>query len=223
MEKMTLNVEKREKMGNLKALREADKMPAVFYGRKEKSTPISLLAKDFIKVWKEAGESTIISLHGAGKDVDAIIQEVDVHPVTEEPRHADFYVIEKDRKIKVNVPIEFIGEAPAEKLGHIVVKSLHELEVEALPGNLPQSLEVDISSLIELESQISVKDIKMLEGAEAMANPDDVVASVSKAREDEPEPEVIDMESIEVEGEKKEGEEGEEAEEKKEESPKEES
>jgi large subunit ribosomal protein L25 len=223
MEKMTLNVEKREKMGNLGALRAADKMPAVFYGRKEKSTPISLLAKDFKKVWKEAGESTIISLHGAGKDVDAIIHDVDVHPVTEEPRHVDFYVIEKDRKIKVNVPIEFVGEAPVEKLGHIIIKVLHEIEVEALPGNLPQSLEVDISSLTELESQILVKDIKKSEGVEFMADPEDVVISVSEAREDEPEPEVVDMDAIEVEGEKKEGEEGEAPEEEKEDTPKEES
>ena len=109
---MTLNVEKREKNG-IKTLREGGKIPAVFYGRKEESTPISVLEKDFQKVWGEAGESTIISLHGASRDIDAIIHDVQIHPVTDRPLHIDFYVIEKDRKLTVDVPLEFIGEAPA--------------------------------------------------------------------------------------------------------------
>lgn len=207
MEKMTLNVEKREKNG-IKTLREGGKIPAVFYGRKEESTPISVLEKDFQKVWGEAGESTIISLHGAGRDIDAIIHDVQIHPVTDRPLHIDFYVIEKDRKLTVDVPLEFIGEAPAEKAGFVLAKALHEIEVESLPANLPQYIEVDVITLIDLESQILIKDLKLPEGVESTAEPEEVVISVNEAREEEPETptEEPDMESIEVEGESKEGE-----------------
>jgi large subunit ribosomal protein L25 len=210
MEKMILNVEKRAKNG-LSKLREAGMMPAVYYGRKEKSTPISILEKDFLKIWNEAGESTIISLHGAGKDVDAIIHDVGLHPVTDKPLHADFYVIEKDRKIKVDVPLEFIGEAPAEKSGLVIVKVLHEIEVESLPGNLPQHIEVDLTTLIDVESQILIKDLKLPSGVEASLDEDDVVVSVSEAREEEPETpaEAPDMDSIEEVEKKGKSEEGE--------------
>lgn len=210
MQKLALKVKKRDKANSLKTLRTKGFLPAVFYGRKEKSTPIFVSAHDFKEIWKKAGESAIVSLHGAGKDIDAVIHDVQVHPVTDEPRHADFYVIEKDRKIKVSIPLEFTGESPAEKLGHILVKVLHEIEVEALPGNLPQSVRVDISPLVELDSQILVKDIKMPEGVKATLDKEEVVISVSEAREDEPEPELeeVDMDAIEVEAKGKEEEEG---------------
>jgi len=213
MEKLTLNIEKRDKKVGLKTLRDSGKVPAVFYGRKEKSTPVVVAERDFQKVWKEAGESTIISLHGGGKDIDAIIHEVQVHPVSGMPLHADFYVIEKDRKITVPVPLEFVGESEAEKQGLILVKVLHELEVESLPGSLPQHLEVDISVLKDVDSHILVKDIKLPEGVKATAPGEEVVISVNEAREEEPEevPEEVDMDSIEVEtkGKGEEGAEGE--------------
>jgi len=197
MEKLILNVEKREKRKE----RTPGRIPAVFYGRKEESTSISILEKDFLKVWKEAGESSIISLHGIGKDVDAIIQDVYFHPVTDRPLHADFYVIEKDRKLTVDVPIEFIGESPAEKAGLVLVKVMYEIEVESLPANLPHQIDVDLTKVIDANSQILVKDLKFGEGVEPTADPDDVVVSVSEAREEEIEvaPEGPDMASIEVE------------------------
>ena len=200
MEKMTLDVEKRSKNG-IKTLRVEGLIPAVFYGRKEESTPITISEKDFVKVWKDAGESTVISLHGAGKDVDTLIHDVQLNPVTDRPIHADFYVIEKDRKITVDVPIEFIGEAPAEKMELVLVKVLHEIEVQSLPANLPQEIEVDLSSLVDVQSQILIKDLKLPEGVVATAEPEEVIISVTEAREEEPETpaEAPDMDSIEVE------------------------
>jgi large subunit ribosomal protein L25 len=206
-EKLILNVEKRNPstgsgQGNgIKALRTLGKIPAVFYGRKESSTPIAILEKDFQKIWSSAGESTVISLHGVDKDIDALIHDVQLHPVTDRPIHADFYVIEKDRKIEVPVPLEFIGEAPAEKAGLVLVKVMHEIEVESLPSNLPQHIGVDLTVLIDAESQILVKDLKLPEGVKASADPEEVVVSVTEAREEEPETpsEAPDMDSIEVE------------------------
>jgi large subunit ribosomal protein L25 len=200
MEKMVLGVEKRIK-GDNDSLRAKGLIPAIFYGRKEESTPISVSEKEFSKIWKKAGESTIISLHGAGKDVDALILDVQRHPVTDRPIHIDFYAIEKDRKIKVDVPIHFVGESPAEKAGHILVKVLHEIKVESLPANLPQFIEVDLSSLVDLTSQILVKDLKLGNGVEAEDNGEDVIVSITEAREEELEAPVVapDMASIEVE------------------------
>lgn len=204
MQDLVLNIEKRESE-NLNALRNNGRVPAVFYGPKSDSVPITLSLPEFAKVWQQAGESTVISLHGIGEDQDALIHDVQIHPVTEQPIHVDFYIIEKGKKLTVSVPIKFEGEAKVENVGGIVIKVLHEIEVEAMPKDLPHEITVDLSGLETLEDQILVKDIKLPEGAETTLEPDEVIVSVTEAKEEpEPEPEAIDMESIEVEGEDKE-------------------
>ena len=94
-------------------LRNAGKIPAVFYGKKQASTPIVLSTKEFEKVWKKAGENTIVNLVSGGEEVQALIHEVNKHPVTGTARHADFYVFEKGQKLKIKIPIEFKGVSPA--------------------------------------------------------------------------------------------------------------
>ena len=96
---LTLNVEKRDQKASLASIRKAGKMPAVFYGKKEETTPIELPYVVFEKTLKDAGESTILHLSGEGIDVDVLIKDVDRDPVTDKPRHADFYAIEKGKKI----------------------------------------------------------------------------------------------------------------------------
>src|ERR1035437_3718071 len=153
---ITLKVEKRDIKENLGEIRKAGKMPAVFYGKKEVSTPIMLSYAIFEKTLKDAGESTIVNLKGTGIDVDVLIHEVDLDPVTDKPRHADFYAIEKDKKLEVKIPLEFIGVAPAVKdMGGILVKVMHEVEIEALPKDLPHKLEVDISGLTTFDSVVT--------------------------------------------------------------------
>jgi large subunit ribosomal protein L25 len=105
---ITLEVEKRDLKEGLAKIRQEGKIPAVYYGKKEKSTPIKLPFNVFEKTLKTAGESTIIHLKGEGVDVDALIVDVDYDPVTDKPRHADFHAIEKDKKLEVEVPLEFI-------------------------------------------------------------------------------------------------------------------
>lgn len=213
---LTLQVEKRN-TGKVKKEQAASSMPAVFYGAKEPSTSIAVSRKEFEKVWRKAGESTIITLAGIGEDKEALIHEVDTDPVTDRPRHADFYVIEKGKTLKVDVPLEFVGVAPAVKdLGGILVKVLHEIEIEALPKNLPHIISVDISSLTSLESKLYIKDIALPEGVVAQDDADEVVALIEEYREEEVVPERT-LEDIEVaeRGKKvEEGEEGEDASEK---------
>jgi len=209
---LKLKAEKRNLAEKAKTLRKAGKMPAVFYGGKSESTPIVLLKSEFQKIWKQAGESSIISLEGVGEDKEVLIQDIDKDPVSEEPRHADFYVIEKGKKIEVSVPLEFIGVSPAVKeLGGILIKVMREMEIEVMPKDLPQHIEVDISSLVELDSQISVKDLNLPEGVVSLNGLDEVVAAISEAKEElEPEPVAADLSAIEVEKKGKEAKEGEE-------------
>ena len=211
---LELKVEKREELGKAsKELGKAGKMPAVFYGPKEETTPITVPAKSFLNVWKEAGESTVVQLSGLGDPKDVLIHDVDVDPVSGDPRHVDFYVMEKGKKVTVSIPLEFEGEAPAVKeLGGMIVKVLHELEIEALPKDLPHEIKIDVSVLENFDSQIQVKDLVLPEGVEATAEPEEVVVLAAEAKEEEEEiPAEVDLESIEVEqkGKKEEGDEGE--------------
>jgi large subunit ribosomal protein L25 len=212
MAMLTLTGEKRDTKTDLGKLRQTGKIPAVFYGPKEPSTPIILSAIDFTKVWKKAGESSVILLNVAGEEHEALIHEVDVHPVTDVVRHADFYVIEKGKKVKVHVPITFTGTAPAVKdLGGILVKVLRELEVEAGAKDLPHDITVDIAPLKEMSSTISAGDIKLPSGVTLVTGPEEIIASVALAVEEvEEAPTAVDMSAIEVEKKGKEAKPGEE-------------
>lgn len=209
---LTLAVEKREKVGKLDGVRALGLLPAVYYGPKEASTNATVSLIDFKKVWKKAGESSVIILKDkAGTEHEALIHEVDVHPLTGEPRHVDFYVIEKGKKIEVDVPIVFAGISPAVKdLGGILVKVHRELKIEAAPRDLPHEVTADITKLATLTDVIHAKDIILPKGVELKVNPEEVVASISEAKEEVVEaPTEIDMSAIEVEAKGKEVKEGE--------------
>lgn len=206
---ITLKVEKRDAKSPVEALRKAGKMPAVFYGKKEASTPISIATVDFIKAYKSAGESTVVILKGEGIEVESLIHDMDLHPVTGKPMHADFYVFEKGKKIKVDVPLDFVGIAPAIKdLGGTLVKVLHDIEVEALPKDLPHKIEVNITSLVDFKSVITAKEIKLPHGVELAVGGDEIVASVYEPKEEVEEVAPVDLTAIEVEKKGKEAKEG---------------
>lgn len=211
---LSLSVEKRDVKTDVQKIRVSGRMPAVFYGPIEASTSVSLSMIEFKKVWKKAGESSVIILkETSGTEHEALIHEVDIHPLTGEPRHADFYVIEKGKKVEVSVPLIFTGVSSAvkDKAG-ILVKVHRDLKIEAAPRDLPHELTVDISKLVELSDVIHARDITLPKGVELKINPDDVVASIAVAKEEvEEAPTAIDMSAIEVEAKGKEPKEGEES------------
>ncbi len=208
---LTLDIELRDKSQNLENLREEGKMPAVLYGKKTESTPISISKKEFIHAWHVAGESTVVTLKSPKGSFDTLIHEVDLDPVTDVPRHADFYVFEKGKKVDVSVPLEFVGVSPAVKdLGGSFVKSLHELKISADPMHIPHQIEVDISSLVDFNSQILAGDVKLPTGVELKEMPTQVVAAATPPREEKIEEEApVDLSTIEVEKKGKKEEEGE--------------
>lgn len=210
---LTLKAELRNKGENPDIARKAGKVPAVFYGKKEASTPISVSSADFLKVWKQAGESTVVTLQTPDGEKDSLIQDVDLDPVTGNPRHADFYVFEAGHKLEVDLPIEFEGVSPAVKdQGGILVKVLRELPIKATAKDLPPHITVSIEGLVQFGDEIRAKDIKLPSGVELTVDPEEVVALVSAPREEkEEESAPIDLSSIEVEKKGKEEEEGDEA------------
>lgn len=207
---LTLKAEIRNTQTDNEALRKAGNIPAVFYGKKEASTPISLRQIDFLKVWKEAGESTVVTLDTPDGPKESLIQDVALHPVTGAPQHADFYVFEKGHKVEVDLPVEFVGIAGAVKdLGGTLVKVLHALKIEAMPKDLPHNIPVDTSSLVNFGDQILASQIPLPAGVELKENPEEVVATVAAPREEkEEESAPIDLSAIEVEKKGKADEEG---------------
>ena len=196
---ITLQYEKRDAKVAPRTLRNAEKIPAVFYGRKQKSTSVVLSAREFDKVWKKAGENMVVNLQGVSGDIQALIHDVQKHPVTGVARHADFYVFEKGQKLKIKVPLVFTGVSPAVKdLGAVLVKVLHDLEIEAEPKDLPQKLEIDISPLTAFGNTITAKEIKLPAGVTLVISPEDIVASVYEPKEEVIEEAPVDLSTIEV-------------------------
>ncbi|MDP4020491.1 MAG: 50S ribosomal protein L25 [Candidatus Adlerbacteria bacterium] len=196
---MELTVQKRDIKASANTLRNKGVLPAVVYGRKEPSTPIAVDRKTFEKVFKTAGESTVITLKGLGTDKDALIHEVAVDAITGEALHADFYAIAAGQTVTVSIPLEFEGESPAVKdLGGILTKVMHELEIECEPKDLPRSIIVDISKLATLEDQIKIKDLKFPASAKITLDQDEVVAMISIAKEEPVEEVAADLSAIEI-------------------------
>lgn len=198
---LTLKAKRRDTKVKPEIIRETSQIPAVFYGKKEASTPISIPKVDFIKVWKEAGESSIVTLEMPEGNKESLIQDVDLDPVSSIPRHADFYVFEKGHKVEVALPLEFTGISPAIKdLGGVLVKVLYELKVEAMPKDLPHNITIDISPLANFGDQILAKDIILPTGVELKEHLEEVIALVSAPREEkEEEVAPVDLSTIEVE------------------------
>src|SRR3989344_738202 len=186
---LTLEVKNREAGESADTLRESGFVPAVVYGAKEESRALSINARKLEHVWKEAGKTSVVRLAGIGEEKDTLIKDIQMHPVTGRILHADFYALEKGKKIQIAVPLEFVGEAPAEKVGHIIVKALHEIEIEVTPQELPHNLPVDLTKLIEVGDHISAAQIALPSSATLITHGEDIIASVTAfVEEKEPEP-----------------------------------
>jgi large subunit ribosomal protein L25 len=184
----SITAEKRTETGTkaCNAIRANGKMPAVIYGAGGENENITISTKEFEKVWREAGESTIITLKGLDEEKAVLIQDVTLEPLYDTPLHADLYMVKTDQAVSVEVPLVFTGVAPAEKeLGGNLMKVMHIIAVEALPKDLPSEIEVDISALKTFSDKILVKDVKLPDGVVATADADEVIALVQEAHEEE--------------------------------------
>ena len=188
--KIELNAQNREVLGSgVKKLRRDGYVPAVLYGKGQEPLPLQVSLKDFNKAFKMAGESTLVYVNVGGQSYPTLIHDVSRDTLTDGILHADFYKVRLDEKIKTNVPVVFVGESPAVKdLGGIFVRNVNELEVEALPQNLPHELKIDISILKNFGDKITVKDLKQGLGplAELTTEDDDaIIAAVQEPMSEE--------------------------------------
>lgn len=199
---VSLTATKREETGARgKRVLGDDRLRAVVYGPKQEPVSIEISVKDFDRILRNEGESTVVELSGvAAAPMQVLIHEIDRDPVTNAPRHADFYAIEKGAKVEVAVPLSYIGESAAVKAGGSLVKVMHELEIEAAPADLPHEIEVDISVLVEMGAQIHVSQLSLPKGVVVKAEADQVVALIQEVEvEVEEAPAAVDMSAIEVE------------------------
>lgn len=181
-------------------------IPAVVYGSSIESKSIKLDKVEFEKIYKEAGESNLIDLAiDDEKIVKVIVKEVQKHPFKNLIYNVDLHQVDMSQKITTEIPLEFIGESRAKKEeGALIMQNLDAVEVECLPANLVNNIEVDLSSLNEFGDSIHVKDLKVPSGMEILEEPEEVVVSAIEPKEEEEEP-IEDETEVPEEG----GEEGE--------------
>ncbi len=164
MDRLSLKAEERKVLGKkVKNLRKNGLLPAHVFGKGVEGEIVSVDQKEFLKIFHTAGETGLIDLKiGAEKVRPVLIREVQYDPVTDDLIHIDFYQVNLSEKVKVSVQIVQIGEAPESvKLGEaIVLQTLSEVEVEALPADLPEKLEVDVSSLKAIDDAVTVGQLK---------------------------------------------------------------
>lgn len=166
---------------SLVAAKKAGYLPAVVYGRNFKSVPIQVKIKDFEGAYAQAGESSLVYVDLDGQSLPIIIHDVARDAISDRFTHADFYKVNLDEKVTTGIPVILIGESLAVKnLGGILVKNISEIKVEALPQNLPHRIEVDISCLQDLGSEIRIKDLSFPVGVEVKDKPDSIMVLVQE-------------------------------------------
>ncbi len=192
-------------------LKEAGQIPAIVYGAGRESKPIALDRHEFELFMQHHGSgSALVSLkiEGENEPVDAIIKDMQMSPVKGSVLHIDFLAIKMDEVIESTAAIHFVGDAPGVKEGGVFLHDLRELMVEALPKNLPDYIEVDVSAL-ELGHSISVSDVVAPEGVTILDDPETNVCSVTVPSQEPVEEEELEEGEMEPAVIGEEGEEGE--------------
>lgn len=170
--------------GHVPAIRRSGNIPAILYGHGIDPQNLEVDSRKFQKLFTGAGYTTMLTLSvEGGADHPVFIRDVQIHPLKSTITHIDFYKVRMDEAIKAKVPLKFIGESPAVKLlSGVLVRNMDELEVEALPKDLPHDIEVDISSLVDFEKALHVKDIKLPEGVVTHRDGEEMIALVQPPR-----------------------------------------
>jgi len=179
---LTLSAKIRKNLGKkVKSFRKKSILPAVLYGPKIKaSLPLGLDEKEFEKIYREAGESTLIKLKIPEKEFLVLIHEIQLDPLTGKPNHVDFYQPRLEEEVEVKLPIIFEGVSLAVKdLGGTLVKNISELEIKALPQKLPHEIKVNIGILKTFEDHIKISDLKLPEGVKVLKEPEEIIVSVT--------------------------------------------
>ena len=189
MQKNTLTAQKRTLLGRkVKKLRQDGLLPANVFGKNVSSKAVTVSTKEFLQTFAKAGETGLIDLELEGKKLPVLINNVTYDPVAGFPLHIDFHQVDLKQKVTARVPLEIVGEPPAvkDKLG-VLLTNFDEIEVEALPQDLPEKIEVDVSSLKSIDEAVKISDLKISSEVKVLTDPEleivKIAPLVSKAAE----------------------------------------
>jgi large subunit ribosomal protein L25 len=202
---MDLSVQTREITGKkVRMLRRLGLVPAELYGHGLKNQHLSVPAKEFAKVFKEAGANTVLTLVAENGKHSAIIHDVQKDYLSGDIVHIDFHEVRMDEKITAKIPLEFVGiSAVVKEKGGILNKSITELEVEALPNDLPHRLTVDLALLDELNKTIYVRDLAIPKGVTVLIDVETAIATATPPMAEEVVETPVDVTAVKVETEEK--------------------
>jgi len=198
--------ERKETNGKVQAIRKAGYLPAVLYGGKQPARALKVLKSEFEKVYKQAGENTLLELAiDSDKPVKVLIYDVQKEAVKDRLNHVDFFRVDMKKKVVTEIPLAFIGESKAVKeQGGSLIKNLDSIEIECLPEDLVHEINIDISRMENLEDFLKVSDIALPQGIKAITDGEVIVASVVPPRVEEEPIAAVNVENVEVIGKGKE-------------------
>ncbi len=200
MDHYALDVQTRDVSQRAALVRREKMIPAVVYGHSFDNVHLQMDYQTFRRTFEKATFSTIIDLSVDGKDtVPVLVHEVQYHPVTDEIVHVDFYKVNMNEKVTTNITVELVGESEAVKMGAVLNINKQDVEVSCLPADLVHSIEVDISSLVEIGDTIRIADITLPKGIEILDGDEEPVVSAIEEKVEEEEEETTGEEIIEGE------------------------
>lgn len=225
--KLSATIRKETGKGAARRLRKKGMLPAVIYGYKTSSTPLAIDSKQLKKVivgGKSERKLLGLSIEGNGEPIEktVMIKELQINPVKRHYLHIDFFEVAMDEEITIPIPIKLIGEPEGVKIGGVLQQVRRELEIRCLPSQIPDNLEIDVSSL-HIGDSVHLKDVQLPPGIKALEDADLTIATVlaptiekevveeaveEKAEEEEEEKAAAAEEAEEKKGEEKKAEEG---------------
>jgi len=183
---MQLKASPRQPLGkrSRRMLREG-KLPAIVYGHNTEATPITLDRLEFQKVFVKSGRTHLVDLVLDGDRTEKVlVREIQTHPRRLGPIHVDFYQVNLQEKIEVDVPIHLVGESGPVKQGDAdILQPMHSVRVECLPSDIPEAFQVDITPLEEIEAELRVSDLKVPGGVTVLDHPEELIVKIVHKRE----------------------------------------
>ena len=188
MAKIVLQAEKREATGKnqVKKIRKKELIPGVIYAKNQENVNVQFTARDFEKVLRQAGTSTIITLDIEGEGKEVLIKEFASHAYKNQFLHVDFQAIDQNEAIRVTVPVVLVNRDDMNEVTGVLVQNLETVEVECLPKYIPQTADVDVKEMaIGDNMTVADLDIASNENITILAEEDEVVCSLQEVSEEE--------------------------------------
>ncbi len=168
---------------NTKKLKKESYIPAVLYGDGIKNMNLQVKKSDFVKTYAKTKQAALIDLSVAGKEYKVIIKDVQKDYIKDDVIHIDFMKVNMDKKVKVKIPLNFVGVSNAVKnLGGVLSKNLEEVRIMCLPGDLMESIDVDLTKLEKLRDAIRIKDLDLPESIQVLNSKEELIVNVLESR-----------------------------------------